>query len=80
MQREKQKTVKTKIDPKEYMIFLSGATSEIRTPDPRITSALLWPTELRWRIPSRILYTMTTPEKGFIAKNAYFWENECPLF
>lgn len=27
---------------------LCGATSQIRTEDPRITSAVLWPTELKW--------------------------------
>ena len=27
-----------------------GATSQIRTEDPRITSAVLWPTELKWHI------------------------------
>lgn len=27
-----------------------GATSQIRTEDPRITSAVLWPTELKWRM------------------------------
>ena len=27
--------------------IVNGATSEIRTPDLRITSALLWPAELR---------------------------------
>ena len=25
-----------------------GATSQIRTGDPRITSAMLWPAELKW--------------------------------
>ena len=29
--------------------LLYGATSQIRTEDPRITSAVLWPTELKWQ-------------------------------
>ena len=27
----------------------NGATSQIRTGDPRITSAMLWPAELKWQ-------------------------------
>ncbi len=27
-----------------------GATSQIRTGDPRITSAVLWPAELKWHL------------------------------
>lgn len=29
---------------------ISGATSQIRTEDPRFTRAVLWPTELKWHI------------------------------
>ena len=29
---------------------LYGATYPIRTDDPRITSAMLWPTELKWHL------------------------------
>lgn|GEM_PF-2559637 len=61
------------------LVEKNGATSEIRTPDPRITSALLWPTELRW-LTAPILYIFRATEKGNIAKNPYFWENESPLF
>ena len=28
----------------------TGATSQIRTGDPRITSAVLWPAELKWQL------------------------------
>ena len=28
----------------------NGATSQIRTGDPRITSAMLWPAELKWQL------------------------------
>ena len=35
--------------PSKRMTFYNGATSQIRTGDPRITSAMLWPAELKWQ-------------------------------
>jgi hypothetical protein len=39
--------------PSAELIQEGGAASGNRTPDPRITNALLWPTELRRRAPSK---------------------------
>ena len=31
------------------LLTINGATSQIRTEDPRFTRAVLWPTELKWQ-------------------------------
>ena len=43
-----------------------GATSQIRTGDPRITSAMLWPAELKWQnvVTPTGIEPMSPPWKG----------------
>ena len=46
------------------MTFI-GATSQIRTGDPRITSAMLWPAELKWQMVTPTgIEPMSPPWKG----------------
>ena len=47
------------------MTFYNGATSQIRTGDPRITSAMLWPAELKWQMVTPTgIEPMSPPWKG----------------
>ena len=48
------------------MTFYNGATSQIRTGDPRITSAMLWPAELKWQnlVTPTGIEPMSPPWKG----------------
>ena len=46
---ELEKNKKPVIKSSLKTIDLYGATSQIRTGDPRITSAMLWPAELKWQ-------------------------------
>ena len=44
------KSKKPVIKPTAKPLTLYGATYPIRTDDPRITSAMLWPAELKWQL------------------------------
>jgi hypothetical protein len=39
-----------------FLASKTGASERIRTPDPRFTKALLWPTELRWHLAALFNY------------------------